>query len=119
METIINKVAESGIVTLDLAPFIPGDTIAAFDIRPFLFREMILREKDYRAALAEYDWQQFSGRHVAIYCTADAIVPVWAYMLDVDPLFFLHRTELPPALEIDPYTMLSQGDSLKFSLIQR
>ncbi len=83
METIINKVAESGIVTLDLAPFIPGDTIAAFDIRPFLFREMILREKDYRAALAEYDWQQFSGRHVAIYCTADAIVPVWAYMLAV------------------------------------
>jgi hypothetical protein len=81
METIVNRVAESGIVTLDLAPFIPGDTIAVFDLKPFLFREMILREKDYRAALPEYDWQQFAGRHVAICCTADAIVPVWAYML--------------------------------------
>ncbi len=86
METIVNKVAESGIVTLDLAPFIPVDSIATFDLKPFLFREMILKEKDYRAALPEFDWQQFLGKHVAICCTADAIVPVWAYMLAVSYL---------------------------------
>lgn len=82
METIVNKVAESGIITLDLAPYVlaPKD-IAVFDLRPFLFREMILREKDYRAALPEHDWKQYEGKHVAIICSADAIVPVWAYML--------------------------------------
>lgn len=82
MDTIINKVAESGIITLDLAVFLPAENaITSFDLKPFLFREMILREKDYRAALQTYDWQQHKDTHVAIYCSADAIVPVWAYML--------------------------------------
>ncbi len=82
MESIVNKVAESGIVTLDLAPYVPADTsLAAFDLKPFLFREMILKEKDYRAALQTHDWEQYAGKHVAIFCSVDAIVPVWAYML--------------------------------------
>ncbi len=81
METIVNKVAESGIITLDLAPFVPGDEIAVFDLKPFLYMEMILKEKDYRAALQTHDWQQYAGKHVALFCSADAIVPVWAYML--------------------------------------
>ncbi len=82
MEIIRNKVAESGIVTLDLAAYIiAGETIGQFDIKPFLFREMILKEKDYRAALQEHDWSVYANKHVAIYCSADAIVPVWAYML--------------------------------------
>ena len=82
METIVNKVAESGIVTLDLAPYIPAETsLATFDLKPFLFREMILKEKDYRAALQTHDWAQYEGKNVAIFCSVDAIVPVWAYML--------------------------------------
>lgn len=81
METIVNKVAESGIITLDLAPYVPAGQTALFDLKPFLFREMILKEKDYRAALQTHDWKQYEGKHVAITCTADAIVPVWAYML--------------------------------------
>ncbi len=82
METIINKVAESGIVTLDLAPYVPAaQGMATFDLKPFLFREMILKEKDYRAALQTHDWDQYKGMHVAITCSVDAIVPVWAYML--------------------------------------
>ena len=82
METIVNKVAESGIVTLDLAPYIPAENdLASFDLKPFLFREMILREKDYRAALPLHDWQQYAGKHVAVMCSVEAIVPVWAYML--------------------------------------
>lgn len=82
METIVNKVAESGIVTLDLATFIPADeNIETFDLKPFLFREMILREKDYREALKQQDWTIFEGKKVPIYCSADAIIPMWANML--------------------------------------
>ena len=82
MEAIVNKVAESGIITLDLAPYIPHEKdIAVFDLKPFLFREMILREKDYRSALQGHDWKQYEGKHVAILCSVEAIVPVWAYML--------------------------------------
>ncbi len=83
MEAFVNKVAESGIITFDLAPYIATGNVMAFDLKPFLFREMILREKDYRAALPTHNWQQYEGKEVAIFCSADAIVPVWAYMLAV------------------------------------
>jgi Protein of unknown function (DUF2480) len=82
METIVNKVAESGIVTIDLAQYIPGkNEIAIFDLKPFLYMEMILKEKDYRAALQVFDWTQYQGKKVAIQCSADAIIPMWANML--------------------------------------
>ena len=74
METIVNKVAESGIITLDLVTWLPKEEVVLFDLKPFLFREMILREKDYRAALPLHDWAQYAGKHVAIHCTADAII---------------------------------------------
>jgi hypothetical protein len=81
-EVLVNKVAESGIITLSLESFIPeADQVQVFDIKPFLFREMILREKDFRAALPEHDWEQYRGKHVAVTCSADAIIPMWAYML--------------------------------------
>lgn len=82
MELIRNKVAESGIITLDLATFIPAqESIAQFDLLPLLFHGMILREKDYRAALQTQDWSSFAGKDVALFCSTDAIIPVWAYML--------------------------------------
>lgn len=81
MDAIVNKVAESGLVTLDLAQYIVKDEVVAFDLKPFLYMELILKEKDYRAALQTHDWAQYAGKHVAVYCTVDAIVPVWAYML--------------------------------------
>jgi hypothetical protein len=81
METIVNKVAESGIITLDLSGYLPGNIVMDFDLKPFLYMEMILKEKDYRAALQSHDWQQYEGKHIAVFCSADAIVPVWAYML--------------------------------------
>ncbi len=81
-EALVNKVAESGIITLSLESFIPEDgELAVFDIKPLLFREMILREKDFRAALPELDWEQYRGKQVAVTCSADAIIPMWAYML--------------------------------------
>ncbi len=82
MDAIVNKVAESGIITIDLANFLPDrDDIIAFDIKPFLFREMILKEKDFRESMKAHNWEEYKGKHIAIHCSADAIVPVWAYML--------------------------------------
>jgi len=93
MEIIVNKVAESGLITLDLAPYLPDEArLATFDLKPFLFREMILREKDYRAALQQYEWSQLTGKYINITCTADAIIPVWAYMLAAQYLIPIAQT---------------------------
>lgn len=82
MDTIVNKVAESGIITLNLEEYLPQeDAVVEFDLKPFLFKEMILREKDFRAEVKEHDWEQYKDKYVAIYCSADAIIPMWAYML--------------------------------------
>lgn len=82
MDMIVNKVAESGIVTLDLATYIPAhDTLATFDLKPFLYMEMILKEKDFRASLLSHDWSIYTGKKVAVQCSVDAIIPVWACML--------------------------------------
>ena len=78
---IVNKVAESGLITLDLETYYPKDTIKNFDLKDFLFMGLILKEKDYRTALQAIDWARYNNCNVAITCTADAIVPVWAYML--------------------------------------
>ena len=88
MEAIIrNKVAESGIITLNLEDFYPGDDLVFFDIKDYLFMEMILKEKDFREALKTVNWQQFAGKQVGITCTADAIIPLWAYMLVASYLY--------------------------------
>jgi hypothetical protein len=81
METIINKVANSGIVTLDLESLFPEYEILDFDLKPFLFMEMILKEKDFRAQLISHEWTQYKNKTVAIHCSVDAIIPLWAYML--------------------------------------
>jgi hypothetical protein len=80
MEAIENKVAESGIITLNLEEFLPKD-VMVFDLKPFLFMELILKEKDFRAALLAFDWSEYEGKNVILTCSADAIIPVWAYMI--------------------------------------
>lgn len=79
--TFVNKVAESGIVTINLEDFFPEQEIAVFDMKDYLFMGLILKEKDFREALKVLDIQQFAGKDVALTCSADAIVPMWAYML--------------------------------------
>lgn len=79
--TIINKVAESAITSIDLEEYYPKEETAVFDLKDHLFMGLILKEKDFRAALQSFDWEQFRGKNVAITCSADAIIPVWAYML--------------------------------------
>lgn len=81
MAEIVNKVAESGLVTIDLAAYYPEGEIAVFDLKDHLFMGLILKEKDFRAALQNWDWEQYRNKYVAVTCTADAIIPVWAYML--------------------------------------
>jgi hypothetical protein len=80
-DTIVNKVAESGLITLDLEMLYPKQEILAFDLKDHLFMGLILKEKDFRAALQQIDWSGYKDKCVAIYCSADAIIPLWAYML--------------------------------------
>jgi hypothetical protein len=80
-DEIINKVSQSGLLTLDLEQYYPQEKIVLFDLKPYLFMELILKEKEFRAALQETDWQQYKDQVVAVYCSGDAIIPVWAYML--------------------------------------
>lgn len=80
-ETIVNKVAESGLITVDLEVFYPKQEIRSFDLKEYLFMGLILKEKDFRQALSELDWERYRDLSVAVYCSADAIIPMWAYML--------------------------------------
>ena len=80
-DSLVNKVAESGLVTLNLEKYIPSGEIILFDLKDYLFMGLILKEKDFRESLKQIDWEIFRGKNVAVTCTADAIIPVWAYML--------------------------------------
>ena len=80
-EPFINKVAESGLITLDLEKWYPRGEAAVFDMKDYLFMGMILKEKDFREALKQMDWSVYEGKNVAVTCSADAVIPVWAYML--------------------------------------
>ena len=82
MEAVIkNKVAESGIVTIDLEQFYPKGDTAVFDIKEYLFMGLILKEKDFRLALQNLEVENYRDKYVAVFCSADAIIPMWAYML--------------------------------------
>jgi hypothetical protein len=81
MEKIVNKVAGSGIISIDLEEFyVPGERVI-FDIKPHLFHELILKEKDFREFIKTNDWSAYKDKLVGIICSTDAIVPTWAYML--------------------------------------
>jgi len=80
-DVIINKVAESGLISLDLEDYYPKGEIVVFDLKDYLFMGLILKEKDYRAALLTTDWEKYRDKYVAITCSADAVIPMWANML--------------------------------------
>ncbi len=77
----VNKVSESGIITLNLEDFYPKDEKAVFDMKDHLFMGLILKEKDFREAMKNLDLTPYKEKNVALTCSADAIIPVWAYML--------------------------------------
>lgn len=80
-DVIVNKVAKSGIITLDLEQFLPEGEIAVVDLKDFLFMELILKEKEFREKMKSLNWELYMGKNVALMCSADAIIPLWAYML--------------------------------------
>ena len=103
-ETITNKVSESSLITLDLEEYFPKGDTAVFDMKDHLFMGLILKEKEFREALKTLDLEPFKEKNVALTCTADAIIPMWAYMLAASYLepvakevvfgdeVFLHKT---------------------------
>ena len=80
-ETIINKVSDSTLFTLNLEDYYPTDEIAIFDMKDYLFMGLILKEKDFRESLKNLDISSYNNKIVAVTCSADAIIPIWAYML--------------------------------------
>ncbi len=81
MDEIINKVEKSGLVTIDLEDYYPKEKRLVFDLKDYLYEELILKEKDFRQALSELDWNQYKDTFVAVTCSSDAIIPSWAYLL--------------------------------------
>ena len=81
MEEITNRVANSGLITLDLGEMYPAGERLLLDIKDQLFQGLILREKDFREYIATHDWSLYNNKFVAITCTADAIIPDWSWML--------------------------------------
>lgn len=80
---LVNRVAQSSLKTINLEDYFPKGEIESFDLKDYLYMELILKEKDFRTALSEFDWSQYEGKNLAVHCSTDAIIPVWAWMLVV------------------------------------
>lgn len=85
-QALVNRVEQSGIVTLDLEQFYPTEAIAEFDLKKYLVKELVLMEKPFREELKKIDWSAYQGKVVAIFCSNDALIPLWAYMLTASHL---------------------------------
>ena len=91
-DVIINKVAESALSEIDPANFYPHGEVAVFDMKDYLFMGLILKEKDFREALKVKDLSPYQDKYVSVICSADAIIPVWAYMLATSYLETVAKT---------------------------
>ena len=80
-EEIINRVADSKLITIDLEDFYPQGNRVVFDIKNWLYEALILREKDFRAQVKNHNWSQYKDTFVALSCSVDAVIPSWAYLL--------------------------------------
>ena len=80
-EQIVNRVAESALQTIDLEQLLPAEVPVLFDLKEYLFMSLIVKEKEFRASLQQIDLSVYNGKTVLIICSADAIIPMWAYML--------------------------------------
>ncbi|MCX7729559.1 MAG: DUF2480 family protein, partial [Bacteroidia bacterium] len=81
-DSIINKVAQSSLIIIDLKDFYPRpDEYLMFDIADFLYEKLILKEKDFRQALKNIDYSKFQDKYVGVFCSEDVIIPQWAYLL--------------------------------------
>ena len=94
-ETIVNRVANSGLITLKPEEWVPATRPSTIDLKDFLFKGLILKEQEFRDMMKAHDWKQYMNASLCVFCSADAIIPSWAYMLIssnstpfVDEIFF-------------------------------
>lgn len=99
-ENIVNRVAQSGLISFDLADLFPVGERVLYDIKDNLFQGLMLREKDFREFIKQHNWEQYQDKHVAITCSVDAIVPTWAYMLLSNKMAPFARTIVFGGLEV-------------------
>lgn len=109
MDEIVNRVKESGLISIDLADYKPKSPMVGIDISEQLWQGLVIKEKDFRSWIKEEDWDQYLNKSVYIHCSADAIVPTWAYMLIGAQL---------GAREID-YIVGQEQDLFKKLIVQR
>ncbi len=116
-DVIINKVAQSNLISLNLEDLFDKHECSSFDMLQCLFQGLILREKDFRAFIAEFDWEQFRDKNVSIFCSVDAIVPTWAYMLLANKLqpvahfvYFGTQAEMENAMLINALNKINVTD---------
>lgn len=91
-ENIVNRVALSGLLSFDLADIRPAGDRLLYDLKDNLFHGLILKEKDFREFVKTHDWEQYRDKHIAVTCSADAIIPTWAFMLVASRLSPLAKT---------------------------
>ena len=117
MSDIINRVAQSKLVTFDLEELYPEGKGILFDIKDWLYEGLILKEKEFRNTLLNFDWQQFKDHHVALHCSSEAIVPAWAFMLIQTHLHNVSKTVIVGSLETLEtvlYTSIIDGLDLSY-----
>jgi len=108
MEEIVNKVAASGLVTIDLEEIYPTGERVSFDIANHLWQGLALREKDFREFIKENNWEAYRDKYVAICCSVDAIVPNWAYMLIASKLEGVAKAVVFGGLELLEFTIFNR-----------
>lgn len=96
---IINRVAQSQLITIDLEDYYPIGERVLIDIKDWLHNGFILREKEFRAIIADHDWSQYQDKYVALDCSTEAIIPGWAYMLVASKLQPLAKKTVQGKLE--------------------
>lgn len=116
MEEIVNRVASSSLITFDLKDhYVKGERVL-YDMKQNLFQELVLKENDFRDFIKDNDWGQYKGKHVAITCSADAIIPTWAYMLLITRLEPIAETVLIGDLErLEEELFFKQLDLIDFN----
>ena len=124
MPEIENKVEKSGIIQFNLEDLIPNGPRIGFDMKDQLYKGLVLREKEFREFVKQHDWDSYNDAYVYLYCSADAIVPTWAYMLVASEfesraktLIWGNRQELEDGLLIDAIDNLRDQDYINTRVI--
>ena len=100
MEDIVNRIANSSLITIDLEDYYPAGERTVLDIKDWLYEGLILKEKEFRNTLKNFDWQQFKNHHIALCCSSEAIIPAWAFLLIQTHLNGIAKTVVFGTLEI-------------------